>query len=70
MGYYDKVFDALGWREWCDADKTGGATSMADLLAKAKGGKVDTAWWDIPFPSLDNLHKSCDALSRATDGCA
>jgi len=60
MGYYDKIFDALGWREWCDADKTGSSTSMADLLAKAQGGKVDTPWWDIPF-------QSCDALSRTNE---
>ncbi len=67
MAYYDKVFDWLGWREWCDADKIAGPTSMADLLAKANGGEVETAWWDIPFPSLDNLNKSCNALSRTSD---
>jgi len=67
MAFYDKVFDLLGWREWCDADKTGGTTSMADLLAKAKGGEDDGSWWDIPFPSLDNLHNACDALSRTND---
>lgn len=67
MAYYDKIFDGLGWREWCDAGKTDGPTSMADLLAIAKGGEVDTDWWDIPFPSLNNLHDSCNALSRTND---
>ena len=67
MAFYDKVFDALGWREWCDADKTGGTTTMADLLSKAKGGKDDSSWWEVPFPSLDNLHNACDALSRTND---
>jgi len=67
MAYYDNVIDGLGWREWCDADKTEVLTSMADLMAKAKGGEVDTAWWDIPFPSLNNLHNSCNALSRTND---
>lgn len=67
MAFYDKVFDGLGWREWCDVDKTGESTSMADLLSKASGGKSDAPWWDFPFPSLDNLHQSCDALSRTSD---
>ena len=68
MASYDKLFDSLGLREWCDAEKTGEASmSMADLMAKAKGGNVEAAWYDIPFPSLDNLHKSCDAISRTSD---
>ncbi len=41
--------------------------SMADLLAKAKGGEPETSWWDVPFPSLDTLNKSCDAVPRTRD---
>jgi glycine betaine/proline transport system permease protein len=67
MAFYDKIFDMLGWREWCDADKTGESLSMADLMAKAKGGDAGGAWYEIPFPSLDNLHKACDALARTSD---
>lgn len=41
--------------------------SMADLLNKTKGGDAETSWWDVPFPSLDTLNKSCDAVSRTRD---
>lgn len=41
--------------------------SMADLLAKAKGGAADTSWWEVPFPSLDTLNKSCNSVSRTRD---
>ena len=67
MATYDGVFDALGLREWCDAGASDGPMSMAALLAKAKGGDVVTPWYDIPFPSLDNLNKSCDAIARTRD---
>ncbi len=67
MGSYDGLFNALGLRDWCDAGKQGGATSMADLLAKSRGGASDGPWWDIPFPSLDALNKSCNAFPRARD---
>ena len=67
MATYDGVFDALGLREWCDAGASDGPMSMAALLAKAKGGDVETPWYTIPFPSLDNLHESCDAIARTRD---
>lgn len=67
MAYYDKLFDGLGLREWCDAGASKGSMSMAELMAKAQGGKTDTAWWEIPFPSLDNLNKSCNAVGRTVD---
>ncbi|MCY4238277.1 MAG: ABC transporter permease subunit [Rhodospirillaceae bacterium] len=66
MAYFDGAFDFLGLREWCDSDKASGPVSMADLLAKARG-KSDTPWWDIPFPSLDVLNKSCNALGQSRD---
>jgi glycine betaine/proline transport system permease protein len=67
MGAYDGLFNALGLREWCDAGKQGGTTSMADLLARSRGGATETPWWDVPFPSLDALNKSCNAFPRARD---
>lgn len=67
MAAYDWFFDGLGLREWCDADKNEGAVSMADLLAKARGGEPDTPWWEVPFPSLDNLNKSCDAVIKTNE---
>jgi glycine betaine/proline transport system permease protein len=67
MAFYDGVFETLGLREWCDTDKKEGPVSMLDLLNKAKGGAEERAWWDVPFPSLDNLNKSCDAVGRTRD---
>lgn len=67
MAYYDGIFDTLGLRDWCDADKQEAPITMAEMLAKAKGGTVEMAWWEVPFPSLDNLHKSCDAVARTRD---
>ncbi|MFY0615760.1 MAG: ABC transporter permease subunit [Hyphomicrobiaceae bacterium] len=67
MAYYDGLFNLLGLRDWCDAAGKKGSMSMAELLAKAKGTNVETPWWDIPFPSLDNLHKACNSVPRTVD---
>ncbi len=67
MAYYDGLFNLLGLRSWCDAEAKTGSMSMAELLAKAKGTNVETPWWDIPFPSLDNLHKACNGIPRTVD---
>lgn len=68
MSFYDSLFDTLGWREWCDSGVSDGPMTMAELLAKSQGvDEIKTAWWDIPFPSLDNLHTSCGAISRTRD---
>lgn len=67
MAAYDWFFDLAGLREWCNAEKSEGTLSMADLLAKAQGGALETSWWEIPFPSLDTLNKSCDAVIRTRD---
>ena len=53
MAAYAGIFDLFGLREWCDASKTKSLMSLRQL----KGD--DPAWWEIPFPSLDNLHKAC-----------
>ena len=67
MAFYDKLFNVLGMRDWCDANVTEGPMTMEELLAKSKGGNVDTAWWDIPFPSLDNFNAACSGVSRTRD---
>ncbi|KPQ07079.1 MAG: glycine betaine/proline transport system permease protein [Rhodobacteraceae bacterium HLUCCA12] len=72
MATYDGVFDALGLREWCDADARTGPMSMEDLMASAQGGSDDSAeaarsLWDLPFPSLDALAESCAAVPRSRD---
>jgi len=67
LAAYDWFFDLAGLREWCNAEKSEGTLSMADLLAKAQGGALETSWWEIPFPSLDTLNKSCDAVIRTRD---
>ena len=68
MGSFDGLFDTLGLRDWCDAGKDGGGTvSMADLMARSADGGANAPWWDIPFPSLDALNKSCDAIPRSRD---
>ena len=67
MASFDGLFDALGMRRWCDADKTdGGTLSLADLMART-GSAEKTPWYEVPFPSLDALNKSCGAVPRARD---
>ncbi|MFO7909470.1 ABC transporter permease subunit [Vreelandella aquamarina] len=62
MAAYDFVFDNLGLRNWC-GEKTGGSMNMADLLSK-RSAETETSLWDLPFPSLDNLHDACPAIAQ------
>ncbi len=64
MATYDNLFDTLGLRGWCGESSGGGLSSMADLMGQA-GGNEDTTLWDTPFPSLDALHDSCDAIPQS-----
>ena len=66
MATYDNFFDQLGLRGWGGDDQGGGLSSMADLMGQA-GGDTDTTLWDAPFPSLDALHDSCDAIPQSRD---
>ena len=66
MAFYDGLFDALGLRDWCDADATGGPMTMAELLARSRGADVEEGA-GFPFPSLDELHRACDAVPRTRD---
>jgi len=68
MAFYDSVFNMLGLREWCDQNKSDGPMTMAELMAKSQGKEsVELAWYDIPFPSLDNLNKACGSIDRTRD---
>ncbi|WP_010139369.1 ABC transporter permease [Oceanicola sp. S124] len=68
MATYDGLFDGLGLRDWCDAEAADGPMSMADLLAKTKGGNdAATSLRDLPFPSLDALHDACAAIPQSRD---
>ncbi|MCO6187717.1 proline/glycine betaine ABC transporter permease [Rhizobium sp. L1K21] len=66
MATYDGLFDTLGLRAWCDKGADNAPMSMADLLAKAKGGSdAGSSLWDTPFPSLDALHNACQAIPQS-----
>ena len=67
MAQYSGVFDSLGLRDWCDADKTDGPMSMAQLLAKAKGNEGAVETEGLPFPSLDELHEACAKIGQTRD---
>ncbi|MDR9433419.1 MAG: ABC transporter permease subunit [Spiribacter sp.] len=61
MATYDFIFDSLGLRSWC-GEKTDATMSMADLLRSRSG--QDLTIWELPFPSLDNLHDACPAIAQ------
>lgn len=68
MATYDAVFSALGLESWCQSTggKSGGPVSMADLLAQNAGKDAEpTSIWELPFPSMDALHESCEALPQS-----
>lgn len=65
MATYDGFFDALGLRDWCDANKEEAPMSMAQLLTQSGGG--DSGGEAFPFPSLDVLHESCGRIGQTRD---
>jgi len=65
MAYYDGLFDTLGLRAWCDAGSGPKTMSMSELMGTPDGS--DVPWWQVPFPSLDQLNKACDAVPRSVD---
>ncbi|KNG95109.1 ABC transporter permease [Pseudaestuariivita atlantica] len=67
MAAYESFFDALGLRDWCDADKTDGPMSMAQLLAQTQGGDAGAEGPVLPFPSLDVLHEACHRIGQTRD---
>ncbi|MBY6141941.1 ABC transporter permease subunit [Leisingera daeponensis] len=66
MTSYEKLFDWLGLRGWCDADAADSPMSMAQLLAQTKEGHADRSG-TLPFPSLDALHEACNAIPQTRD---
>jgi glycine betaine/proline transport system permease protein len=67
MAYYDKVFDVLGLRDWCDQSVEEAPTSMAALLGQLSGNGEDATGGPLPFPSLDALHESCAQIPQTRD---
>lgn len=68
MAFYDGLIDTLGLRSWCGTEKSDGPMTMAQLLAKSQGDNApEKPWWEIPFPSLDHLNESCNAIVRTRD---
>ena len=61
------MFDALGLREWCDANKTDAPMSMAQLLAQTQGDDAAAETEGLPFPSLDVMHEACAAIGQTRD---
>ena len=66
MASYSAWFDQLGLRFWCDAGGVSDPVSMQDLINLNRGNTA-RSWWDIPFPSLDNLHSACRAIGSTRD---
>ncbi|MCZ4292341.1 ABC transporter permease [Hoeflea alexandrii] len=73
MATYDFLFDALGLRGWCgEQGNSGGPMTMVELLAKKKSGGASDGFsldaiWNLPFPSLDELNRSCAEFARTRD---
>ncbi|MFK7870645.1 MAG: ABC transporter permease [Roseobacter sp.] len=68
MAQYEAVFDALGMRAWCDANKEEAPMSMAQLLAQTQGGgDAAEGGGGLPFPSLDTLHEACARIGQTRD---
>ena len=61
MAGYAAVFDAIGLRDWCDEDKKPSLLS----LSKLKGEQPE--WYDVKFPSLDNLNEACAKIPQTRD---
>jgi glycine betaine/proline transport system permease protein len=61
MAAFESMFSFLGLSDWCEGGKQKSLISLKNLKAE------ETAWWDIPFPSLDNLHKACSSIPQSRD---
>lgn len=67
MEPYSGVFDAIGLRDWCDAEKTQAPMSMAQLLSQTQGEGAAAEGPALPFPSLDVLHEACARIGQTRD---
>jgi len=61
MSTYSGIFNAIGLRDWCDEDKKPSLMSLANL----RGDEPN--WYDVKFPSLDNLHEACSKIPQTRD---
>lgn len=61
MSTYSGIFNAIGLRDWCDEDKKPSLLSLANL----RGDEPN--WYDVKFPSLDNLHEACSKIPQTRD---
>ncbi|SHG26864.1 ABC transporter permease [Cognatishimia maritima] len=67
MATYDFLFENLGLKDWCSDGGGDRPVSMADLLARKKGGAAETSVWDTPFPSMDALNEACSKFPKSRD---
>ena len=67
MATYDGLIRALGLTGWCGDDAGDKPMTMAELLARTTGQQAETSILDTPFPSLDTLNQSCNAIPRSRD---
>lgn len=67
MATYDFLFENLGMKEWCDDGGGSSPMSMADLLARKKGGEAETSAWELPFPSMDAFNESCANFPKSRE---
>lgn len=61
MAAFENMFSFLGLTDWCEGGKQKSLISLKSLKVE------EPAWWDIPFPSLDNLHKACSSIPQSRD---
>ena len=61
MASYSTLFNHLGLRDWCDEEKVPSLISLKQLKGETP------QWWEIPFPSLDNLHEACSKIPQTRD---
>lgn len=65
MAFYDGLFKTIGLGDWCGDEASAAPLSMADLLAQSSGEATKGEFF--PFPSLDNLNKSCSEIIQSRD---
>lgn len=61
MAAYENMFAFLGLTEWCSTGTKKALLSLKSLK------KTEAQWWELPFPSLDTLHKACGAIPQSRD---
>ena len=61
MATYDALFKAVGLEQWC---AMGAEKKMLSLKSLRQ---TEEHWWDLPFPSLDNLNEACAAFPQTRD---